>query len=350
MGSSGKVSESADFRAAGGLGGLHASSYYSSSTTTPDTHIVPSYDANGNILAWTSHTRALVRQNDYDPLGNLVMKRSLLSGVPDFGFSTKFQDTESGLLYYGYRYYDPATGRWPSRDPIEERGGMNLYGFLGNDGVNWMDSLGLIAGSTDLPKGKDIAATWQDAGRVPFAGENYRAMGHHTYTVRVECSCGDAEIKCDVTGVGEIRLNNSWVKPDGIMKGGGPATWEGVYGHEQMHIDAAQKAAMGVERAIRSMTSQENTIRYAKLVEFAFQVQMNAVLYASKGHSSDSKSPLPADGTGYPPRPGSRNLPPKPVEGEAPGTTPNDYPYPQLPPEGPIGSPPPLRPLPPFLK
>ena len=45
---------------------------------------------------------------------------------------------------YTYRYYDPATGRWPSRDPIEEDGGDNLYGFVGNDGINWSDWLGLL--------------------------------------------------------------------------------------------------------------------------------------------------------------------------------------------------------------
>jgi RHS repeat-associated protein len=44
---------------------------------------------------------------------------------------------------YTYRYYDPVTGRWPSRDPIEERGGINLYGFVGNSGVNNWDYLGL---------------------------------------------------------------------------------------------------------------------------------------------------------------------------------------------------------------
>jgi len=47
------------------------------------------------------------------------------------------------VTYYGYRYYDPVTGRWPSRDPIEEEGGLNLYGFVGSDGVNKLDNLGL---------------------------------------------------------------------------------------------------------------------------------------------------------------------------------------------------------------
>ena len=44
---------------------------------------------------------------------------------------------------YQYRYYDPLTGRWPSRDPIAEDGGLNLYGFLGNNGISYWDWLGL---------------------------------------------------------------------------------------------------------------------------------------------------------------------------------------------------------------
>ena len=47
----------------------------------------------------------------------------------------------TGLYYYGYRYYDPETGRWLNRDPIEERGGVNLYGFVGNDPVGRIDEL-----------------------------------------------------------------------------------------------------------------------------------------------------------------------------------------------------------------
>lgn len=46
-------------------------------------------------------------------------------------------------LEYGYRYYDPVTGRWPSRDPIGENGGINLYGMVGNDAVGRWDYLGL---------------------------------------------------------------------------------------------------------------------------------------------------------------------------------------------------------------
>jgi uncharacterized protein RhaS with RHS repeats len=47
------------------------------------------------------------------------------------------------MRYYGFRYYNPNTGRWPNRDPIGEKGGKNLYGMVGNDPVNKIDFLGL---------------------------------------------------------------------------------------------------------------------------------------------------------------------------------------------------------------
>jgi RHS repeat-associated protein len=57
-------------------------------------------------------------------------------------FSTKYQDDETDLLYYGYRYYVPSTGRWLSRDPIGERGGLNLCAFVRNRPVDAIDLLG----------------------------------------------------------------------------------------------------------------------------------------------------------------------------------------------------------------
>jgi len=59
-----------------------------------------------------------------------------------FRFSTKYQDDETDLIYYGYRYYNPSTGCWLGRDPIQEKGGINLYCFLNNDSENAFDILG----------------------------------------------------------------------------------------------------------------------------------------------------------------------------------------------------------------
>jgi hypothetical protein len=52
---------------------------------------------------------------------------------------------------YGYRWYDPLTGRWPSRDPIEERGEVNIYCLVGNDGLNKWDYLGLFQPMGNIP-------------------------------------------------------------------------------------------------------------------------------------------------------------------------------------------------------
>jgi RHS repeat-associated protein len=51
----------------------------------------------------------------------------------------------NALYYYGYRYYNPQLGRWPSRDPIEEEGGINLYEHVNNRAINSWDGLGLNA-------------------------------------------------------------------------------------------------------------------------------------------------------------------------------------------------------------
>ena len=60
----------------------------------------------------------------------------------NFLYHAEFIDALTGLYNYGYRYYHPGLGRWTSRDPIGERGGLNLFAFVGNDGVNSVDLLG----------------------------------------------------------------------------------------------------------------------------------------------------------------------------------------------------------------
>lgn len=120
---------------AGGVGGLLAvndgsATYY------------PTYDGNGNVSEYLDSGGAIQAHYEYDPFGNTTVSTGSKSTDFFHRFSTKPLDAETGLYYYGYRYYEPVTGRWPSRDPIEEEGGLNLYGFLENDGQNYQDFLG----------------------------------------------------------------------------------------------------------------------------------------------------------------------------------------------------------------
>lgn len=80
---------------------------------------------------------------DYDAFGQSIRVTEPEENLNPVRFSSKYTDEETGLLYYGYRYYSPEMGRWLSRDPIEERGGENLYGFADNDSVSNIDVLGL---------------------------------------------------------------------------------------------------------------------------------------------------------------------------------------------------------------
>ncbi len=59
-----------------------------------------------------------------------------------FKFSTKYQDDETELFYYGYRYYSSSRGRWLTRDPIGEIDQPNLCGFVYNDPANYFDDTG----------------------------------------------------------------------------------------------------------------------------------------------------------------------------------------------------------------
>lgn len=59
-----------------------------------------------------------------------------------FRYSSEYHDTELGLIYYNYRHYNPSDGRWLTRDPIQEDGGLNLYGYTDNSPLIWFDYLG----------------------------------------------------------------------------------------------------------------------------------------------------------------------------------------------------------------
>jgi RHS repeat-associated protein len=68
------------------------------------------------------------------PFGQVIAKSETVENP--FQFQTKYYDKETGLSYYGYRYYDPIDGRWVNKDPIGIDGGINLYNSVSNNMVN----------------------------------------------------------------------------------------------------------------------------------------------------------------------------------------------------------------------
>ncbi len=128
---------------AGGVGGLVSATEYDAAGNAVQM-LAPAYDTNGNVVAYADiATGVLTHRFEYDAFGiALTVSYSDNSEAPPFRFSTKYHDAETGLSYYGSRYYSPELGRWVNRDPIGEDGGVNLYGMVGNDPVNQWDGLG----------------------------------------------------------------------------------------------------------------------------------------------------------------------------------------------------------------
>ncbi|MDD4406301.1 MAG: RHS repeat-associated core domain-containing protein [Parabacteroides sp.] len=136
-----------------------------------------------------------------------------LNLIAELNGYTKYTDNETDLVYYGYRYYSPTLGRWLSRDPIEEKGGLNLYAFVNNDPVNKWDKLGLW--KEDKKTRKKRRRTYiQESGdtREDLARIVGLDVGEFKDWAKQEEKSDNAGCACSVP--------NIWISAD-LMRGGG---------------------------------------------------------------------------------------------------------------------------------
>ena len=160
---------------------------------------------------------------------------------------------ETDLLYYGYRYYVPSTGRWLSKDPIGETGGKNLYSFSGNCGVNCIDKLGLStvditelinppAGSVGLEYHWGPLLFIENQNPMPLMpdGKPMYAVTQmkHQRTVRWErrqpsCPCGIKLAYYRLQTSGEIRLSGTIYDASLVVTASGRT----ALGHELEHAE-----------------------------------------------------------------------------------------------------------------
>ncbi len=102
-----------------------------------------SYDQVGSLRAVYDATGALVKRIDYDSFGNILVDTNPAFSLP-FGFAGGLDDRDTNLVHFGFRDYDPLTGRWTAKDPIGFGGGdVDLYGYVESDPINFVDPYGL---------------------------------------------------------------------------------------------------------------------------------------------------------------------------------------------------------------
>ena len=91
---------------------------------------LPAYDGNGNLTALTDAGGTIVASYEYSPFGELLRVEGSYAMSNPFRWSTKWTDDETGLVYYGLRYFSPRLGRFVNRDPIGEQGGAKPVWLL----------------------------------------------------------------------------------------------------------------------------------------------------------------------------------------------------------------------------
>ncbi len=145
---------SGSLEGAGGIGGLLARSHgYASTNGNWSTHNYYHADGGGNITYLVNSSQGLAASYKYDAYGNLVSQSGSLASANVYRFSSKEFHANSGLYYYGYRWYAPNLQRWLNRDPIGERYDANLYRFVYNSPLNYVDPDGLTGWALYPPQG-----------------------------------------------------------------------------------------------------------------------------------------------------------------------------------------------------
>jgi RHS repeat-associated protein len=129
---------SGTLQGAGGVGGLLA-------VHKDGAFFFPVYDANGNIIEYIAPDGVIAAHREYSAFGETIIISGTFADSFTHWWSTKPWCSVCNQIEYEFRKYNPSTGGWLSRDPIGDRGGLNLYGFVGNEPLNKTDYLGRMS-------------------------------------------------------------------------------------------------------------------------------------------------------------------------------------------------------------
>ncbi len=133
---------------AGGAGGIGGLAVYSDDSVPPDTGayqgpMLAVFDGQGNVTRLCKSDGGVAANYEYGPFGECRSITGVQGNRNAIRWSSKFTDSETGLVYYGFRYYSPDMGRWISRDPIGERSHCNRFATNSNRPIDRSDPFGL---------------------------------------------------------------------------------------------------------------------------------------------------------------------------------------------------------------
>ncbi len=101
-----------------------------------DTISYYTHDGNKNISEVLSANGDIAAHYEYAPFGAAILQSGDLADANPWRFSSEYAEDDKATVYYNYRHYEPVMGRWFTRDPMEEVGGINLYVICENNVVD----------------------------------------------------------------------------------------------------------------------------------------------------------------------------------------------------------------------
>ena len=200
------------------------------------------HDGNKNVSEVISADGSLSAHYEYAPFGAVTAQSGALASVNPFRFSSEYAEDDLSLVYYNYRHYQPIDGRWLSRDPINESGGLGLYLMCYSDVIGKIDFIGLrrfISGHRKpLRKGNVILPDFEKAREIMRAMERLKTYvdisGRHCFSVELRDF-----VTADVKEVlNELKLNrdNVFIISHGTLRVNGESwhKWDYIWNSEDV--------------------------------------------------------------------------------------------------------------------
>jgi len=174
------------------------------------------YDQVGTLKAISNSKQRVIKKITYDSYGTILNETNQAFKVP-FGFAGGLYDSDTKLTRFGYRDYDAYTGKWTAKDPIDFGGGdSNLYGYVLQDPVNFVDPSGLIVVVDDaIIIGLATLTTWAIVEITPHAQNLGCAIGREfDYWLTFPTDEDNNDVVCLAKKSGKEKASDapSWAK------------------------------------------------------------------------------------------------------------------------------------------
>jgi RHS repeat-associated protein len=189
----------------------------------------------GSVREMCSSTGTITSRMAYDPYGNTTVVSGTI--LPTYGFDGMYWHQTSGLYLTNAgdgsstgRPYDSKTGRWPSPDPIGERGGINLYEYVGDNPISWRDPMG----EDIVVENTNAIAGWHQRLCVDIYDSTCKKIGQKCFTFgnNAKGSCGK------LSGTGTVEEDTA---PDAGYKTGEDARYKTSCAHDKKVLQALEK-------------------------------------------------------------------------------------------------------------